>query len=431
MSEQNIRRPAEGVRVAIAQIAPMLGDVDANLARHRDAVARAREEGANVLVFSELALTGYRLEDAVPDVALQRSDAMMAEIAALSTEDLSVIVGFVEESRDHAFFNAATYYENGRIAYTHRKTYLPTYGTSEEQRYFARGRKVRAFDTSHGRASILICEDALHPTALTVAALDGAETIYVPSASPLRGVTIPGEADANARHWEGYLHAMARTLGVFIVYANRVGVEDGQTFWGGSEIIGPDGGVLVKAAYHAEDFVSAVLPEGAVRRRRIQAPLLRDEDMDLTINELERIRERVPARREERTGSTERGRDYRGPEDRGRDERPRGRGMGTGYGGRGPERDAPRGEHRPRWQPRDEGRAREGRGAPLGNRRDDRSSQDDRRPRRFNREDRGRFRDDKPQPPSRYRPERGERRSRPLGGAFQRPPGLPKDEDDE
>jgi predicted amidohydrolase len=455
------------VRVAVAQIAPVLGDVEANLQRHREMAARARDEGADLLLFPELSLTGYRLEDAVPDVALAAGDERMAELAALSADDLSVVVGLVEEAGGHAFFNAALWCEQGRVLHTHRKSYLPTYGMFEEQRYFARGKRLQAFDTAHGRAGILICEDALHPSALTVVALDGAETIFVPSASPIRGVTATGEADVNARHWEGYLRELARAFGVFIVYANRVGVEDGQTFWGGSEIIGPDGGVLAKAAYHEEDFICALLPAGAVRRRRLQAPLLRDEDLDLTINELERIRGRV-ARRDEVRGADERrseadvgrarqrgfdpGRD-RGREDgrerRGRgydrefersdrfrrpDERERGR-----HGGR--EREYERVERRghdtrrefdekqdrrrPRFVPGGADTRFQRRG-PLG-----RERPEERGKRRFDRKERDvrRFDSDAGPPRSRSRPERGERRARPVGGQRRRP--VKREEDDD
>ncbi|RMF23713.1 MAG: carbon-nitrogen hydrolase [Deltaproteobacteria bacterium] len=314
--DQVIRRPARGPRVGVAQLAPALGDVEANLRMHREAVARARDQGVDLLVFPELGLTGYRLKDTVPDVAAKRGDAVFAELASLSA-DLSIVVGLVEESPEHAFYNAAVLFEGGGVTAVHRKVYLPTYGMFDEQRYFARGRRIAATDSRHGRLATLICEDMLHPTAVTIAALDGASLILVPSSSPARGIAGEGEVDANGRHWEAYNRVLARNTGVYVVYANRVGVEDGQTFWGGSEIIGPQGETLAKAAYYDEDFISAVLPQDAVRRRRIQYPVLRDEDLDLTINELMRIRQRP----RERSGQARReGRD-RGAEDRRKDRR--------------------------------------------------------------------------------------------------------------
>jgi len=315
--------------VAIAQFAPILGDPSANLAVHRRAVERARDEGMDVLVFPELSMTGSRLKDSVPGIAVRRDDDVFTELAELS-RDVSLLVGLVEESRGHDFYNSAVFFEAGRAIHVHRKVYLPTYGMFDEQRYFARGDRIRAFDAKAGRAAILICEDMLHPTAPTIAALDGAATIYVLSASPSRGVNVEGEVDANGRHWEAYNRTMARTLGVYVVYANRVGVEDGHTFWGGSEIVGPDGHPIAKASYYEDDFISATLVDEQIRKRRIQAPVLRDENVDLTINELMRIHERMDAR--EKRNADER-RSRAGAAQRGRTERPFWSGAGVRRGG--------------------------------------------------------------------------------------------------
>jgi len=337
MDKKATRRPPAGPRVAVAQLAPALGDVEANIEAHRQAVARAAEDSVDVLVFPELSLTGYRLKDMVPDVAATRGGVLFSEMEGLS-QDVSLVVGLVEEDRAHHFFNAAAYFEAGKLVAVHRKVYLPTYGMFDEQRYFAHGNRIAAFDTRHGRVAILICEDMLHPSALMVAALDGASTIYVPSASPTRGVTAEGEVDGNGRHWEGYNRSMARSLGIHIVHANRTGVEDGHTFWGGSEIVGPEGEPLVKAAYYDPDFVAANLSDDAVRRQRMQSPVLRDEDMDLTINELMRVRgrpdasggDRRPGSRDAERGGAQRG----GYGDRERRGGPGGREQRGGYGDR-------------------------------------------------------------------------------------------------
>ena len=301
------RRPARGPRFGVAQLAPALGDLERNLELHAEAVETARADGVEVLVFPELSLTGYRLKDMVPEVAAERDGPVFEALAELS-KGMALVVGLVEETAEHFFYNSSVYFEDGKVLHCKRKVYLPTYGMFDEQRYFARGNRITAFDTAHGRAAILICEEMLHPSAVTIAALDGASTLIVPAASPARGALLPaegdvgadpdkpGEVDANGRHWESYNRVMARSLGLHVVYANRAGVEDGHTYWGGSEIVGPSGETLAKAAYYDSDVIAAVLPEDSIRRRRIQAPVLRDEDVDLTINELSRIRgRRVPA----------------------------------------------------------------------------------------------------------------------------------------
>src|SRR3989338_11417710 len=162
----------------------------------------------------------------------------------------------------------------------------------DEQRYFARGDRVRAFDSKFGRAAVLICEDLWHPSTAYLAALDGAAVVLCPSTSPLRGITDQQPQDDNARYWELINQAYAETYGMFVIYGNRVGFEDGVGFWGGSEIVDPSGRRIAKAKYYDEDFVLGEVNLEVVRRKRTMAPLLRDEDLDLTINELMRIRER-------------------------------------------------------------------------------------------------------------------------------------------
>ncbi len=339
-AEDSSVRKGQGPKVAIAQIVPKLGDIDANMERHREAIAKAKAEGADILVFPELSLTGYRLKDTVPEVALTNQCPEFLELSDLS-KDLSIVAGFVLESSEHFFFNCAAYFEDGKPTFVHRKVYLPTYGMFDEQRYFARGRRIQAFGSKHGRQAILVCEDMLHPSAVTIAALDGAGIIIVPSASPARGVTESGEVDSNGRTWEAYNRVMASTYGLFVVHANRAGVEDGHTFWGGSEIIGPSGETIVKAAYYEPDFVTAVLPASLQRRERLQSPVLRDEDVDLSVNELCRVRGREkPAGTEQRPQRDDQRGDRQDRHDRQDrpDNRDRRYGGGGGGGGGGQQR---------------------------------------------------------------------------------------------
>ena len=281
--------PFMSFRVGMAQINPKLGDVAANMALYEAGVRQAADQDVHLVVFPELSLTGYFLRDMVPDVAVRLSSPEMERLQALS-RDVSLVAGLVLESEDHRFFNTAVYLEDGEVRHIHRKVYLPTYGMFDEQRYFARGGRLRAFDTRHGRLALLICEDLWHPSTVHLAALDGALTILCPSSSPLRGVTDGAEQDDNARYWELITRSYAETYGVFVVHANRVGFEDGVGFWGGSGILDPFGRTVCKADYYEEAFVAGEVSDEVVRRKRTQAPLMRDEDVDLTIRELERIR---------------------------------------------------------------------------------------------------------------------------------------------
>jgi len=279
------------IRIAIAQINPKLGDLKANLTLYEEKIRQGIKERAQFLLFPELSLTGYYLRDTVPSVALTMKSAEITKLKQLSRE-LSFVAGLVEESADHRFFNAAVYFEDGEVRHVHRKVYLPTYGMFDEQRYFAAGDRLRAFDSKFGRLALLICEDLWHPSTINVAALDGALAVLCPSASPLRGIVDAQVQDDNARYWEMINAAYAETYSLFMIYGNRCGFEDGVGFWGGSEIVDPFGQRLAKAKYYEEDFIVADIPLESVRRKRTISPLLRDEDIDLTINELMRIRER-------------------------------------------------------------------------------------------------------------------------------------------
>jgi predicted amidohydrolase len=277
--------------VGIAQINPRLGDVQANFSLCEQSISKAKEQGLDLLVFPELSLTGYHLRDMVATVAVRVDSPEIARLKELSHE-VPLVIGLVEESPDYRFYNAAVYLAGGELRHLHRKVYLPTYGMFDEQRYFARGDQIRVFDTSFGRAALLICEDLWHPSTAYLAALDRALLIICPSSSPLRGISDGETQDDNARYWELMNRAYAETFGVFLVYANRVGFEDGVGFWGGSEILDPFGHRLAKGRYYEEDFITAELSLDTVRRKRVASPLLRDEDIDLTINELLRIRGR-------------------------------------------------------------------------------------------------------------------------------------------
>jgi len=279
----------ERFKVGIAQINPRLGDVEANLVVYAEKVAAARAAGADLVVFPELSLTGYFLKDMVSAVAVRLDAPAIQQLKTLS-RGIGLVAGFVEEADDYRFYNSAAYFEDGEIVHVHRKVYLPTYGLFDEGRYLARGDRLRTFESKFGRMSLLICEDLWHPSTVYVSALDEALVVICPSNSPLRGIADGKVQDNNARYWELMNAAYAQTFSLFVVYANRVGFEDGVGFWGGSEIVSPTGERVAKGEYYEEDLIVAEINLKDARRQRVMSPLLRDENLDLTIRELERIR---------------------------------------------------------------------------------------------------------------------------------------------
>ncbi|MGB4780478.1 nitrilase-related carbon-nitrogen hydrolase [Candidatus Methylomirabilis sp.] len=275
--------------IALAQISPALGDLERNLALHEKTAEEAIGRGASLLVFPELSLTGYFLKDLVSAVALPMTSPILGKLRDLSRR-IDLVVGLVEESPEHLFYNAAIYLSMGKIQHVHRKVYLPTYGIFDEQRYFAEGGRIRTFRARVGRSAILICEDMWHPSAAYVASLDGMEILLSPSASPGRGGLEEGKFFTNARAWETINRAYAQLFTCYVLYANRVGYEDGACFWGGSEAIAPSGEPVAKAEYLSEEILVVEIDPAEVRRARTVNPLLRDERLDVTLRELERMR---------------------------------------------------------------------------------------------------------------------------------------------
>ncbi len=277
------------VRVALAQIAPKLGDLEANLDLHRDAIRLAKREKAGVVVFPELSLTGYILRDQVPEVAIPTTAAALRSLTRAAGA-LDLLVGFVEEAPGHKFHNAAAYVSKGKIVHVHRKIYLPTYGMFEEGRDFAPGDKVRAFQTPKGPAGILICEDVWHPACSWIVVQDGAEIVFVTSCGPTRGAK-PGRGITSVRVWQDLLRTTAQFQTSFVVYVNRVGYEDGLNFGGGSIAFDPFGRTLAELPALETGVAVAELDAEVLRRARAAYPLLRDENLELVHRETARLRQ--------------------------------------------------------------------------------------------------------------------------------------------
>ncbi|MGB9879268.1 MAG: nitrilase-related carbon-nitrogen hydrolase, partial [Anaerolineae bacterium] len=229
------------------------------------------------------------LKDLVPDVAISVTEnhPIMAELLSAS-QAMDLVVGFVEEEPRHRYYISAAYLSQGRIVHVHRKVYLPTYGMFEEGRYLAAGDCFRAFSTRFARMGMLICEDFWHMSSPYALWLDGADVLLLISASPGRGLS-PEAVLGSSRSVELVNQVYATFLTDFVLHCNRVGFEDGLNFWGGSTIFGPDGKLIAQAPYFEETLLIAELDLGALRRARIQLPLLRDERPELLCREIERI----------------------------------------------------------------------------------------------------------------------------------------------
>lgn len=277
------------IKIALAQFNTHLGVLQANLNKHLEVIAAARGQGADLLIFPELSLTGYALQDLAATAAIRpdQDDPLFNELLSASL-DIDLMVGFVHEDRRHRFFIASAYLSEGKILHIHNKVYLPTYGMFDEGRFFAWGDSVRAFNTRFGRMGMLICEDFWHASLPYLLWLDGAEILLFSSASPGRG--LDEDPRLSSSTWVEHTNrAYAGLFTNFVVHANRVGYEDGLNFWGGSTIFDPNGDLVVRAPDFEEALTVAEIDLNQLHRTRARLPLLRDERTSLVQHELERI----------------------------------------------------------------------------------------------------------------------------------------------
>jgi NAD+ synthase (glutamine-hydrolysing) len=279
------------LRLAIAQVRPHKGAYAENLRRFGEVfrAAAAATEPPNLIVAPETALTGYFVEGAVRELAMPAErlfDDLAAEHARSGAGELDVCLGFYEV-RDNRYFNSALYASLGGsdagIRHVHRKIFLPTYGVFDEERFVEPGRTMEAFNTRWGRAAIAICEDAWHSFVPMLGALDGAQLIIVPSASPARGIepdADPGRPSSLSR-WERIIQGIAGEHGVYVALAQLVGFEGGKAFPGGSVLAGPDGNLVVRGPVFEEALIHCELDFDEITRARADAPLLSDLEMRL------------------------------------------------------------------------------------------------------------------------------------------------------
>jgi predicted amidohydrolase len=308
---RNGGRPSKTVpkhaSLALVQFAPRKGDVDANIALIGDAfktLAADRQPLPDVVVFPETSLSGYFVEGGVREVAvpateaLVRLNAIAAKACGKTHKPFDVIAGFYEDDGGK-LYNSALYATLGRspsITHVHRKLFLPTYGVFDEERFVSRGRTIQVFETSFGRAAMLICEDATHSLAMTVAALRGAQIVFIPSASPGRGLE-DGEP-ANVRMWREIMRVSAAEFGVYIAYAGLLGFEGGKGFTGSSRLVGPFGDLRVEAPFDSPVILRAEIGMEDVAAARAALPMLGDLEANLAelVDMLDAELQRRPSR---------------------------------------------------------------------------------------------------------------------------------------
>jgi len=270
--------------LALAQLRPRKGDYAGNLATIGAMLTQAAslEERPVLVCFPETALTGYFLEGGVREHAVTAGQLAADLHRIYAGPPVDVCVGFYEVWRNR-LYNSALYVSLGEtvplVRHVHRKVFLPTYGLFDEERFVEHGHEVRAFDTPWGRAAMLVCEDAWHSMMGTIAALDGAQLIIVPTAPPARGAW-PGHGDlsrpASVSRWDRLALDLADEHGVFVALVNLAGSEGGKQFPGSAMLAGPRGEVRARGPLWDEALVLARVDLADVTRARADLPLIAD-----------------------------------------------------------------------------------------------------------------------------------------------------------
>src|SRR5688572_6361903 len=236
---------ADELRIALAQMNAAVGDIEGNAARVEELAARARETGAQLVVFPELTLTGYPPEDLLLKRGFLRRASEALE--ALAVEGITAIVGW-PEAVDGRVYNAAAVVSGGAVQAVYRKVLLPNYGVFDERRWFEPGPEPLVVDVAGVPVGVTICEDIWEPEPTTATAALGAKVVVNLSASPYHR----GKGAAR----EGLIAELAQANGVTMAFCNLVGGQDELVFDGHSLIVGPDGSVLARGPQFEEALVS-------------------------------------------------------------------------------------------------------------------------------------------------------------------------------
>src|SRR5438270_9171405 len=227
----------EPLRVALAQTNPTVGDIEGNAAQISDWIGRARDEGAQLVVFPELALTGYPPEDLLLKTHFVDACGAALEEIAREAEDIVALVGYPQRTDD--VYNAAAVLAEGRVAAVYRKMYLPNYGVFDENRYFQEGTEPALIELNGTAIGLTICEDIWEPgPPASSEALAGAQVIVNVSASPYHA--------GKPLEREQMLVQRARDNLAIVAFCNLVGGQDELVFDGHSVVIDQAGSVLAR-----------------------------------------------------------------------------------------------------------------------------------------------------------------------------------------
>lgn len=306
------------MKVSICQTDPVLLDLKANLEEVLDHIGKQKEKGADLIVFPELALTGYFVGLSYHTVALRMDSPQIKKLVA-ATKGTAAVIGFIEESQSMNFYNSALVAVDGECLFAYRKLNLPNYGVFEERKFFAGGKRIRVFRLQDFNVAVFICNDLWHPSLPYLGVTQKAD-MFISIFNSSQGSM--GDEFSNIESWEIINKFYSRVFGIYNICANRVGEESPEErrqhrrdkkaiksapenfllplikkkyrFWGGSSIINPFGQEIYKARQYDPDVIMGGVAKDFIRRKKILLPYLRNDDPYFTQRELNRVLSHKP-----------------------------------------------------------------------------------------------------------------------------------------
>jgi len=257
------------IKLALAQIEAKRENKKENLRKIQEFTNKAQNQGAKLIIFPELSLTGYVMRDQVYEMAETLPGPSSRMIQDLAKETgLHIIFGMPElsEKAKATIFNTAVLVGPKGLIGKYRKMYLPTHSVFEEKRYFRPGNQVASFGTSLGNIGLCICYDLFFPEVCRLTRLKGAQLIVAISASPA----------VRRSYFEILTVSRALENTAFLAYVNLAGIEEGLQFWGGSRVAGPNGDLIAKARYDVEDLVICDIDFSDMKTAEASIPTLKD-----------------------------------------------------------------------------------------------------------------------------------------------------------
>ncbi|MEM3565370.1 MAG: carbon-nitrogen hydrolase family protein [Candidatus Bathyarchaeia archaeon] len=259
---------------ALAQISCQRGDKKSNIQKIEEYTVRAKQQGAELVIFPELSVTGYTIRDELYELAEKIPGPSTNAIEKIAKKhEAHIVFGMPElsEKAQATIYNSAVLVGPEGYIGKYRKMYLPTHSVFEEKRYFRPGYHVGTFDTNIGKVGLIICYDIFFPEVCRLTRLEGAQLIVCISASPA----------VRKSFFETLTVARAIENAAFLAYVNLVGIEDGLQFWGGSRLIAPNGKIIAKAKYDEEDLVVGEVDYADIKPVEAFVPTLKDLRPDL------------------------------------------------------------------------------------------------------------------------------------------------------